>query len=240
APPRGRPDPSAAPRRRPAGRARPALLAGRSARRRPRSLRAHRGCCGDPRRARSWRRRCLLYQSLYPGDGDANPIGAVVELVAELVHGLLELEDVQQALDCELAGREQGRIDRCEVAVEEALARLLLPAYGRRRAVQELAGARRIREGAEHPGHVAERRALAAALAERAHRLALEVEDHPIVLGPEGLPEVVVAVVADDLPARAGVRAHAQLLAHLFAAAADRREALVVIRQFEEDALDLL
>ena len=36
------------------------------------------------------------------------------------------------------------------------------------------------------------------------------------------------------------MRAHAQLLAHLFAPAADRREALVVIRQLEEDALDLL
>ena len=45
---------------------------------------------------------------------------------------------------------------------------------------------------------------------------------------------------ADHAPGRAGVREEAQLLAHLLAAADDRREALVVVGQREEDARDLL
>jgi hypothetical protein len=36
---------------------------------------------------------CCLQQSLDAGDGDADPIGSVVELVAQLVDRLLELED---------------------------------------------------------------------------------------------------------------------------------------------------
>ena len=45
---------------------------------------------------------------------------------------------------------------------------------------------------------------------------------------------------ADHPAARAGMREQAQLLAHLLAAADDRREALVVVGQREEDARDLL
>ena len=89
------------------------------------------------------------------------------------------------------------------------------------------------------PGDVAERRALAAPLGERARRLALEVDDHPVASPadafasrrPEGLAEVVVAVRADRLARRARVREHAQLLAHLLAAADDRLEPLVVLRE---------
>ena len=46
--------------------------------------------------------------------------------------------------------------------------------------------------------------------------------------------------MADHPADRAQVRKQAQLLAHLLAAAADRREQLVLLGQLEEDALDLL
>src|SRR5262245_42254466 len=63
-----------------------------------------------------------------PGHGDPHPVGTVVELVAQLVDGLLELEDCQQLLDRVLAGREQARLHRVEVALQERLAGALLPA----------------------------------------------------------------------------------------------------------------
>ena len=57
-----------------------------------------------------------------PGDArdrDADPVGAVVELVAQLVDGLLELEDGEQLVDRVLAGRQQRAVDALEVALEE-------------------------------------------------------------------------------------------------------------------------
>ena len=51
---------------------------------------------------------------------------------------------------------------------------------GARRAAQDLDGRHGVRERAQHPGDVAERRALAPALGERARRLALEVDHHPV------------------------------------------------------------
>src|SRR5581483_7607536 len=109
------------------------------------------------------------------------------------------------------------------------------------------------------------RRALPPPLRQRPRRLALEVEDHPVLAGrrlrrrrrrwpaafrpgrgvpraggPERLPEVVVAVRADHPPGRPRVRALADQLAHLLAAAADRIERLDVLREIEEDARDLL
>ena len=58
--------------------------------------------------------------ALIPATGIADPVGPVVELVAQLVDGLLELEDRQQLVDRRLARRAAGRVDGVEVAVEEA------------------------------------------------------------------------------------------------------------------------
>src|SRR5581483_10806328 len=133
APPTGPPGPSAPPRPPPAcrsraGRAPRSRRAGtRGRRRRRRPPRAPRGRGGDPSRARSCCRR-RFDKPLYPRDRNANPVGAVVELVAELVHRLLELEDRQEPLDRGLARGEERLVDGGEVAVEEAAARLLLPA----------------------------------------------------------------------------------------------------------------
>ena len=54
------------------------------------------------------------------------------------------------------------------------------------------------------------------------------------------LAEVQVAVGADDAAAGADVRERLQLLAHVLAAAADRRRCAVGLGQLEEDPLDLL
>src|SRR5205085_3492378 len=169
---------------------------------------------------------------------DPHPLGAVVELVAELVDGLLELEDPEQPLEA-LTRRDQARVDLGQVAVHEEAARLLLPALGRPSASLELGRRGRVGERAQHPRHVAERRALASALGERPGRLALEVDHDPVGARPEHLAEVVVAVVADQPPDRAEARPQAELLAHLLAAAGDRRE-LRPVGQAREDLLDLL
>ena len=105
---------------------------------------------------------------------------------------------------------------------------------------QQLGGRRGVRERAQHAGDVAQRRALAPALEQRAGGLALEVEDHPAGVAQHRLAEMEVAVVADQPPADADVRHQLQAIAHLLAAADDRRQRGVVGRQVEEDALDLL
>ena len=66
------------------------------------------------------------------GDRDPDPVGAVVELVAQLVDRLLELEDREQLGDRRLARGQQrcGRPSPCS-RLEEALARGRLPALGR-------------------------------------------------------------------------------------------------------------
>ena len=130
-------------------------------------------------------------------------------------------------------------VDRLVVAREEGLPRAVLPALGRRPAAQDPRARRRVAEGAQHARDVAQRRALQAPLGDRAPRLALEVEQHPAALGEHGLAEVVVAVGADDAPARADVGERLQALLDVLAAAADRIERLE-LGQLDEDPLDLL
>src|SRR5947209_5016311 len=139
----------------------------------------------------------LLEQPRDPGHGDPDPVGPVVELVPELVHRLLELEHLEELVH-RRPGRNQGLVDRRAVALEELLACPLLPLVGRGDTALDGRGGRRIRERAEHSRDVAQRAALAAPLGERPRGLPLEVEEDPVVAGPERLPEVVVAVDADD------------------------------------------
>ena len=84
----------------------------------------------------------LLQHAEDPRDRDRDPVGPVVQLVAELVDGLLELEDRQQPLDLVAARRQQRRIGRVEVAVEELRPAALLPV---RRADRRCAGSSRPR-----------------------------------------------------------------------------------------------
>ena len=122
------------------------------------------------RRARSRRRRSPARAAAgSPATGIADPVGAVVELVAQLVDRLLELEDRRAAgRSPRWPAGSSDAVDRREVAVEELLAGARLPAVRRPRR-RAAAGARgRVRERAQHPGDVAQRRALAPALGERA------------------------------------------------------------------------
>src|SRR5581483_9626004 len=147
------------------------------------------------------------------GDRDRQPLRAHLQLVAELVHRLLELEDGEQLVERLLADGDDRLVDRLEVAVEELLPRTLLPAFRRRRSAEDADGGGGVRERTEHPGDVAERRALAAPLRKRSRGLALEVEDDPGVSGPERLAQVEVAVVADRPPRRSGMGQLAQPVA---------------------------
>ena len=92
----------------------------------------------------SWQR--LLQQSRDPGDRDAHPVGAVVELVAQLVDGLLELEDRSAAArrPPRPAAAAAGSTF-AEVARRGTPRARVLPAVGRGRAALELARPRRRR-----------------------------------------------------------------------------------------------
>src|SRR6185312_11762657 len=140
----------------------------------------------------------LLEQADDAGHRDAHPVGPVVQLVAQLVDRLLELEDREHGARGRLAGWHQGRVDGLEVALHEGVAGAILPALRGHPTALQIAGRGGVGEGAQHAGDVAQRRALAAALEQRPRRLALEVEDDPAVVAQHRLPEVQVAVRADE------------------------------------------
>src|SRR2546429_9640027 len=61
-------------------------------------------------------------------DGDLHPLGTVVGLVAELVHGLAEQEGVEQDLGVGLrAGDEAGSLSDVEIGAEERSGRPRVP-----------------------------------------------------------------------------------------------------------------
>src|SRR4051794_34188915 len=123
-----------------------------------------------------------------------DPVGPVAELVAQLVEHLLELEELHEPGHV-FERFEQPATERCRrVGGEESPARLALPLVE----LVALGGAPlRIAERAQHPGHVAQRRTFQAAFGEGPGRLALEVDDVPVVVGEQDLAEVIVAVMAD-------------------------------------------
>ena len=65
-----------------------------------------------------------------------------------------------------------------------------------RRTVREEPGVGGVAERAQHPRHILHRRLLLAPLGDRPGRLAFEVEQVEVALGPEHLAEVIVAVDA--------------------------------------------
>ena len=175
-----------------------------------------------------------------PATGMPTQSGPVVELVAQLVDGLLELEHGEQPVDRVLAGRQQRAVDALAVALQVGRARARPPsprAPSTPRRMREPRG--RVGERAQHPRDVAQRRALQPPLGQRPRGLALEVEDHPAAVGEHRLAEVQVAVRADHAAAGAGRRERLEPLAHVLAAAGDLR-GRPLVGQLEEDALDLL
>src|SRR5205085_1162853 len=91
---------------------------------------ARRGASGarGRRSGRGRSRRVLLEQADDRLDRDPHPVGPVVELVAQLIDRLLELEDRQELLRGRLARRQQRAVAGLAVADEERLAGALLPA----------------------------------------------------------------------------------------------------------------
>src|SRR5207244_2271501 len=82
------------------------------------------------------------------GDGDRDPVRAVVQLVLQLVHGLLQLEDGQQLAHRVLPRWKQAWFYCPEVAIQERAAGQLLPAVGRRPPAEDGRGGRHVGEDA--------------------------------------------------------------------------------------------
>ena len=80
-------------------------------------------------------------------------------------------------------------------------------------------GERRVVERADHPGHVAQRVVLAAALRQRLRRWPIEIDDDEVLAGVEQLLQVVVAVRADLQAGEALAQVRLEHLQHLFLAA---------------------
>src|SRR3954453_9005353 len=64
-------------------------------------------CWRLTRRLASLIRLLRIQKSQDPGDRDRDPVRSVVQLIAQFVHGLFELEDREQLLRRPLAGRQQ-------------------------------------------------------------------------------------------------------------------------------------
>ena len=134
-------------------------------------------------------------QTLDGGHRDRHPVGTVACLVDDLVERLVQLERVEEAAQVGVAEVLTARLG---VAAQELLARGAgprRPTGGRCRPLLQVGGRRGVVEGAQHPRDVAQGKVGGGALLERAHRLALEVDQHPAAARHvEHLPEVEVAV----------------------------------------------
>src|SRR5437588_13014006 len=96
--------------------------------------------------------------------------------------------------------------------------RRILGADHRMLRLAEQEGMRSVMEGAKHPGYVAQRATLDAALAQRPGRLAFKIDDDEVVAGVQHLAEVIVAVRANAQACNAAVENAADaLLEFLFA-----------------------
>ena len=154
-------------------------------------------------------------RALEGDEGNRDPRRPVGELVPELVERLVELVGAQSPVEPLALGRHERRLagprrprrgtrpgTPCAPrpptspprACRRSASRASWGLASRRRAEGDL---RRVRERAEHPGHVLQDALLGAALRQRPRGLALEVQDGEAVRRPQELAEVVVAVDAD-------------------------------------------
>src|SRR6266404_384916 len=151
-----------------------------------------------------------------PFERDLRPLGPVVELVANLVDGLVQEVGVQQ--DPELRRRlrqQRGGGDGREIAFEERRAHRAVPEPRPRlqggnvfrtrpghRAEQ--GRVRRVVEGSQHSRDIPKGGALEPPDAEGPGRLALEVDDDQVLARVEDLPETVIPMATEvnrgDLP----------------------------------------
>ena len=141
-------------------------------------------------------------------DRDMRPARPVAQFVFDLVKRLFQQEQVEQIARLFFLGRPQtGFTEGLAIALPIDLGQALAPGADAQRKHRVLlrteigrAGERRaggVVDRAQEAGDIARGRLLAAALIERAARLALEVEDIGVVLGDQHLAEMEIAVMAD-------------------------------------------
>ena len=138
---------------------------------------------------------------------DLDPVGAVVELVADLVDALLEQEELEQQREVGSFGGHEPRAARRDRGSRRGTTptptpttrapTLEAPARPRGGAGRRAARPRsRTASERSMPATSRSGAALEPALRQRPPGLALEVDDHEVVAGPQHLAEVVVAVDA--------------------------------------------
>src|SRR3954447_17667859 len=147
----------------------------------------------------------------YTAQWDADPVRTVVHLVRDFVERFFQEMRIEQHLQFSARLRQmRGVAAFGEIRAQEGGAHPSIPEVGaaldRRRILgtnhrvlrlAEQDGVRRVVEGPEHAGHVAQGAALDAALAQWPRRLALEVDDDEVVARVQHLAEVIVAVRTD-------------------------------------------
>ena len=152
-------------------------------------------------------------QRQYAIQRNANPRRTIVELVDQLVERLVEDVDVEERVEfLPIGGNDEGIGDRLAISAQKfggdggfPEAR---PGFQLRKFFRTAGGVfgerdqSGVAEGAQHAGHVFERRMLGAAFGERARGLALEVEDDEVAFGAQDLAEMIVAVDARPLRRR--------------------------------------
>src|SRR4029453_16357163 len=110
---------------------------------------------------------------------DTHPVGAVVDLVVQLVEGFVEHEKAEEGVTLSRIGRQEHGVARdVEVAAQKCTRRPRLPEPPPRFEPRELGGLRRrsgkqarvrcVIERSQHPGHVLEWRLFLPPLGERA------------------------------------------------------------------------
>ena len=145
---------------------------------------------------------------------DADPGGAIVELIEELVEGLFKQVGGEEGLS-ELrlgdeggAGGDGGAVRLKEGASDGVDPKSGPELEGLRGGVALLVGLERgiggVGEATEHACYIFEGRLFLAAFGERARGLAFEIEESEVVVGDEDLAEMVIAMDADALPRRLG------------------------------------
>src|SRR5690606_14085070 len=149
----------------------------------------------------------LLDEVHQPLEGHVHPLGAVVQLVRQLVGALVQQVEIQQDLELRRLTRDERRaLRRLQIPPEERRGDPALPQGAPllqtwdviRAQVPMLDGAHdSVVDGPQHPAHVVQRRALQAPHTEGQRGLPLEVDDVEVLARVEHLPQVVVPVAAD-------------------------------------------
>ena len=144
---------------------------------------------------------------LDPADRNHDPIGPMVQFVADFVDRFVEQIRLQQNRQIAFLLRKKTRArGRSQIALEKRRAHLPIPKIGpvfqerhifrpHRRLPERAVGG--VLKRPHHPGDIAQRGALQFALAQRSGWLAFEIENDKILPGVERLTEMIIAVNPD-------------------------------------------